>query len=246
MSVLLVDVGNSRLKWRLQKDALVVAMGVAETAHLASLPVTWRAWPAPLCAVVSCVAGEAARRSLTHILHAQGTRITWVAAKARAHGVLNGYARPEQLGTDRYAALVAVARAGLGDAVVVAAGTALTVDGLTRDGDFLGGCILPGPALMRDALARGTGAVRAAQVEAATWPRDTASAVATGIALAMQGVVATMRERLARQVGREPIIVLTGGARAALRDGLPTPWLEREHLILEGLAWIARDLTCDA
>lgn len=251
MTLLLIDAGNTRLKWRaLDSAGQEVDAGALPIIELTPLASAWDGLRVA-CALIACVADGKARARLAALLATVTTQTIWIEPARQAHGVLNRYHEPARLGADRWAALIAVARAGFGDAVVVSAGTALTVDALTREGEFLGGCILPGADMMRVALAHGTAAVAVASptvdgVAPAAWPRDTGEAVATGIGLAMRGVVLEMRERLRREVAREARVVITGGARAALRHWLPEPPLEREGLVLDGLAWIARDLACRA
>ncbi len=245
MSLLLIDAGNTRIKWRVLDAGRVSGDGVIPVADVAALADAWRDLR-PRHAFISCVAAPEVCARLTDGCRRLGAQAHRVEAARQAHGVLNRYQVARSLGPDRYAALVAVARAGWGDAVVVCAGTALTADALTREGEFLGGCILPGADLMRAALASGTARVDAADVQPTAWPRDTASAVATGIHLAQRGVVLALRRQLRARVGRTVRIVLAGGAAAQLAPGLPRPLRRCEHLVLEGLAWMARDCGCDA
>lgn len=253
--ILLVDVGNTRIKWAMWSGGEARRDGVCLTCDAADL--------ARVCdqagivhAVVACVAGEAIRSVLTQCLVDAGIASHWVHAEYSAHGLLNRYRPPESLGADRYAALIGAARRFRRDCVVASVGTAMTVDMLTGEGEFLGGCIVPGPDLMRESLFTGTAGVGLSSgLPSGEWrgfPRDTGAAVGSGIALALLGVVQGMRARLAEMGGTGskgaesgdslPAIILTGGARACLRPLLPGEVFEFDELVLEGLAWIARDL----
>lgn len=241
---LLLDAGNTRIKWGIRQHNAWLARGVRPTSDVALLvddlaPFSLRR--ACLC----CVASAATREVLHDMLSPRVERLHWLTAHADAHGLLNRYQPPESLGADRYAALVAARRRDLGDCVVVSVGTALTVDALTAAGEFLGGVIAPGPELMRGALLRGTAGVRASGGPAVEFPVDTGAAVAGGIALAQSGVVMGMRERLARQGGGQVTILLSGGARAELVKLLAPPVVEVDDLVLEGLAWIAKEQEWD-
>ena len=77
-------------------------------------------------------------------------------AAAQQCGVRSSYVDPAALGPDRWAALIGAWHLTGGACVVVNAGTTMTVDALNGEGVFLGGCIVPGAALMREALARDT------------------------------------------------------------------------------------------
>lgn len=239
--ILLVDAGNSLTKWTTAMPGVAPVSGSFPTADRPS----WRTAgsTAPDAAVVSCVAGVEVLEGIRLESGLDAERFHVLVPKRNAHAIVNGYADPAQLGPDRYAALIAAHRRGLGDCVVVGAGTALTADMLTRDGRFLGGCIVPGPALMRASLAASTDRIRAMTGGAmADLPRDTASAVATGIALALCGVVEGMGRRLQSATGREVTVIAGGGARSLLMPCLDRPVVEVENLVLEGLAWVARDL----
>lgn len=239
--ILLVDAGNTRIKWGVRRADGWLVRGVCSTPEATRLRRDWAAYPVRH-ALLSCVADQATRATLAAALQARRMHVEWLQAAADAHGLHSRYRPPESLGADRYAALVAAARRKLGDCLVVSAGTALTVDALTAAGEFLGGAIAPGPDLMRAALLEGTAGVREMTAPAEGFPETTGEAVASGIALAQAGVVAALRERLGRH-GRAPVtVLLSGGARATLAALLEAPLLEADDLVLEGLTWIAKDL----
>lgn len=259
--ILLVDAGNTRIKWRVVGDLTgacraLHGMGVVATGDWAELAAAWQPFPLTR-AVLSCVADAAVQAGLAGILAACGTPAHWLAAEREKYGVFNHYRVPEQLGADRYAALIAVARLKLGDCVVASVGTATTIDQLDRQGAFLGGVILPGPDMMRAALLGGTGQIErrmSAQAGLATdWslappPRDTAAAVATGIALTQTAAINAMLEAM-RQAAADsatpPLLILTGGAREQVRAGLRCELIEMDDLVLDGLAWIALEPNCE-
>jgi type III pantothenate kinase len=237
--ILTVDAGNTRLKWGLAQAGAWQRKGgvpLSEAARLDGIIAPER----PQRALVSCVAGEAVRQGLAAALARLGTPVDWLTAAGHAHGLRNAYTEPEQLGADRYAMLVASLHLGLAPCVVVGAGTAVTVDALDEAGCFLGGLILPGPALMRQALKSGTAGVGAVAGQVADFPRATGDAVETGIWRALAGAVEAMRSRLAHETGVLPLTVLSGGEAAGLAAVLAGPIQVVEDLVLEGLLWIAR------
>ena len=252
--MLLVDAGNTRIKWRAQQAGAVASQGVVATPQASQLAAAWRGLSAE-AALVASVAGAQVDRAVQAAWGGTATRLRWLAASAEAHGVLNRYVPPTALGVDRFAALVGARHLCHADCLVVSVGTALTVDMLTRRGEFLGGCIAPGPDLMRAGLLQGTAGIAThavheqagqAMQDLTPWPRTTADAVTQGIGLAMAGVVQGLYARLHRKAEQPPAILLTGGARAALKPFLPDPIMEVDELVLEGMTWIARDLGFDA
>jgi type III pantothenate kinase len=158
---------------------------------------------------------------------------------------------PQTVGRDRlYAARGALEWTGRA-AVVIDAGTALTVDAVRPlddgpfAGAFLGGAIAPGPALLADALARGGALLPRVEPEldVPALGRDTPSALRAGIAVGFAGAARELAARVAAEAGLGGApIVLTGGARAYVRDVLLDDFevLEDEHLVHRGLAAAVR------
>ena len=160
MMVLLIDAGNTRIKWALHDGRAYVANGAVETSHAAEIADGWPSSMDARVAVASNVAGADVGERLARACKARGLELRTIRSQATQLGVTSGYKDPGQLGSDRWAALVAAHRVGPGHKLVVNAGTALTIDALTAEGRFLGGLIVPGPALMRRSLDRGTAGLR--------------------------------------------------------------------------------------
>lgn len=246
--LLLVDAGNTRLKWRLRGAGEPDASGVLLTRESLGLMTAWGGLRARR-AVVCSVAGEAVDVVITRVLRNRGIPVDWVRSEVEAHGIRNAYEPPRSLGADRFAAMVAAARRHPGQAcLVVNVGTAMTVDALDADGGFLGGCIAPGPDAMQASLARQSPALDMALswgAPHAGWPRSTRDALTSGIADALCGVLRGMRRRL-NAAGIAHRLVVSGGARqvllGALADDAADAIDEVDELVLEGVTCIARDL----
>ncbi len=65
-------------------------------------------------------------------------------SQARIGKVVNAYPNPQGIGIDRWLALLGTARLIRTDALIVDAGSAITIDLLKADGKHLGGAIMPG------------------------------------------------------------------------------------------------------
>src|SRR5262249_47805649 len=112
--VLVIDVGNSRMKWGLHGPRGWAALGVTPNTEIGTLALgDWHSLPRPLRAVGVNVAGEAARVRVEGQLTRWRLVPEWLAATESACGVVNRYARPSQLGADRWASLVAARRRAL-------------------------------------------------------------------------------------------------------------------------------------
>ncbi|WP_341643365.1 type III pantothenate kinase [Thauera sp. SDU_THAU2] len=235
--ILLIDAGNTRIKWRLQAAAggLVHDEGAVAHENLAALSRLRARAAEPLRVVGSNVAGSETARRIRDALDVE--QIEWLRPGAQACGVRNLYAEPSQLGADRWAALIGAHDLHAGACLVVMAGTATTVDLLSADGDFLGGLILPGVELMQQSLANGTAQLPLAAGSFATQPRCTADAIRSGCLQAQAGAI----ERMFRQVAARPgaLCLLGGGAADAFADLLELPLKRFDNLVLHGLATVA-------
>ena len=156
-------------------------------------------------------------------------------------GLVNGYRKPEQLGVDRLLAMVAVRAQTQAPFCVVDAGTAVTIDFVASDGHHLGGCILPGLAMMRECLLANTSIPHDAEVESdVSFGRDTATAVALGGRYAVVGAV----ERLVAGEGAlfltsEPAVFIGGGDAEQFVGLFARPCTKLNDLVLRGLAVVA-------
>ncbi|WP_269533696.1 type III pantothenate kinase [Chitinimonas sp. BJYL2] len=237
-ATLLLDAGNTRLKWALQQGAVRLHQGVADYADLSAWQAGLAALPAPAKAVGCNVAGPARAAALAALL--APLPIVWLQAAAEQGGLRNHYREPARLGADRWAALLGARRHHTGDTVVVMAGTAMTVDALSREGDFLGGIIVPGFRLMRAALAQGTADLGLPEGDAVDFPRSTGEAIVNGALLALTGAILQMQQRLSQRTGRTATVLLSGGdadvLAPQLQAALAVPLIAVDNLVLDGLA----------
>lgn len=237
VAMLLVDAGNTRIKWGLHVEGRWAGFGALPTAEAGrGLAAAWAELaPRPRRIVVSNVAGAGARDAIEVAATALGTVPTWFASSPACAGVTSRYDEPRQLGSDRWAALIGARRRCPGDCVVVNSGTAITVDCLTATGVFLGGIIVPGVELMLDALAGRAAGLSPQRGHFRPYPRNTPDAMTSGALIAAAGAVDGMVRRFGRDLGGTPPILLSGGAGAALVPHIEASVELVEHLVLEGL-----------
>lgn len=244
---LLIDVGNTRIKWawvggagQVERPGVCTHEQAGEAGFLAA------AWAGATEAVLCNVAGEAVGEHLRAALVGLGTHCVELRAQPELGGVVNGYRRPQRLGADRWAALQGAWALGHAPCVVVMAGTATTVDALESDGYFPGGFILPGLDMMRRALAQGTADLPLATGRVADWPRETDDAIMSGCVLSQVALIERTRERLAGENDCPTVPVLLAGGNAGLllpQLAAPVQWLDA--LVLEGLRSAADSLLSD-
>jgi type III pantothenate kinase len=243
--LLLLDVGNSRLKWALVRANQWIAHGAVAKQDIGTLALTqWQTLPRPQYALGVNVAGEAVRVRVEAQLARWRVQPYWLAAGEHECGLHNQYQPPGQLGSDRWAALIAGWERCRASCLVVNAGTALTVDALQAQGGeglFRGGLIVPGLRIMRQALADHTAALKLTPGEFRDFPTSTADAVWTGTIRAACGAIEGSRASLAAALDTsDPVpVLLTGGAAAELAPHLNEPVTVVDNLVLEGVLAIA-------
>lgn len=248
MSLLAIDVGNTRLKWacyggREGRELCSHANLLTSDAITEStLALEWRDLQLT-AAIVSNVAGAEIAASIKKVLARKNIIPQFIVSAAAQCGVTNSYEQPQQLGTDRWAALIGAHRAWPNHCakLVVMAGTALTVDALSADGKFLGGIIVPGLGVMRQALHLRTAQLPLEIGHFDTFPTNTLNAMASGAIDACVGAISRMLARLGEidHNAATPIVIASGGALALLAPHAPFPLTIHENLVLEGLTHIA-------
>ena len=255
MSFLVIDIGNTRLKWGLYASAVPGSELLAHGAvALEDIDTLWQHhWrdmhPVPTAMLGCVVAGEAIKRRVEEQLwSAWGLRARWVSATAQAAGVRNGYEHPQRLGADRWAAIVGARQEAIkhdGDhpppVLAVMVGTAVTVDAVDANGRFLGGLILPGFGLMYKALESGTAGLKVPTGEVADFPTNTSDALMSGGTDAIAGAIERSLRRLRAATGREPLLIMSGGAVSRLTQVPELPARVVEYLIFEGLLTLAQE-----
>ena len=260
MNALLIDAGNSRLKWASLRGGRLGALHSAawDDSGLPALAARIAAHAGrPDSVLVASVAGTAVQRALRRALRAARLPAPQFVVSGRQQGgVSNGYRWPEQLGVDRWLALLAARAMYPTESVcIVSVGTALTLDLLEYRGRHLGGAIVPGPALMVDSLLNSTAEIRrraARGTRPARGPsprgffaRDTRSAVCAGSLHAAVALTEYAMSRALETVSHPPRLLLTGGGARELQRQLGGRELgiharRVDNLVLRGLAVLAQ------
>jgi type III pantothenate kinase len=246
---LLIDIGNTRIKWAVQG-----AQGLAEQQAINHVGLSaaqlGRQVFAP-CGQVSAVlvanvAGDAIAEQVR-----QAVRDCWqleplfvtAAAQMSVQGrqLRNAYSQPLRLGTDRWLAMLAAVALAPGAALVVSVGTAMTVDAVTAQGQHLGGLIVPGPQLMTASLLRHTSdiAERAANtIEQSLstkhfFATNTRDCVQLGSLHATCSLIETAYQHMRQS--SEVRLLLTGGAAVSVQSQLTMDAELIPDLVLQGL-----------
>jgi type III pantothenate kinase len=241
---LLIDLGNTRLKWT------TVAVGGAPErgafAHAgpeqgdrdvsAALDREWAALPRLQSIYVASVAPSELDREIDAFVRRRfGIGAEFVHSPALALGIRNAYTEPQRLGVDRFLGLAALHATQARAQVLVGVGTAMTLDALGADGVHLGGWIVPSPALMRQSVLTRTARVGVADGARVEFADNTADALRSGSLYAASGAVERFCANAARRFNEWPAVVLTGGGADEIAPLMPGAE-RRSDLVLQGLA----------
>ena len=240
--LLLIDAGNTRIKWAIWDASRKPGDwdDVQSEPHdqVGVLAERWKNKPLSHC-LLSNVAGADMLVKLTEqvtALNIDPSQITILHAQAQHAGIKNHYRHPQQLGSDRFASLIAAHYLFPHENVlVVTCGTATTVDAIDAEGNFNGGMILPGLGTMAQSLAVNT--ARLPEVShvnfKAVFADNTQDAIISGCINAQIGAVMRALEHLHHPEAR---CIFSGGAAQYIAPFMPRACQQIENLVLIGLA----------
>jgi type III pantothenate kinase len=249
--ILLLDIGNTRIKWAQTLDGVLTPQ--QSLMHRDVAPEVWtkqlfRERFRPTRLLVSNVAGEdmaaTIRREAERSWHVAPE---FAATTASAAGVTHAYAKPALHGVDRWLAVIAARHMSSNAACVIDAGTAVTIDAVDGRGLHLGGVIIPGIRMMVDSLlvrtselgskARSSGPRAALARKAMMFSTDTAQSIESGAVFAIAAAADRGVAELARVVADDrPNVYLTGGDAERIRAVMRTEAELVPDLVLRGLA----------
>jgi type III pantothenate kinase len=245
--VLLIDIGNTRIKWaRLSQDRLgpqsaaVHANWTRDDFIQQVLSTGPRAERIFIGNVGGKRMGELAQAALRSEWQIEPHFVQSPASQA---GIRNAYPEPANLGVDRWLGMLGGRSLESGPLCVVSIGTAMTIDGLDAGGQHLGGVIVPGPDLMVSSLLKNTSEIAqrtsGGQARDVLFADNTLGAIQQGAVQALAALIDRAQETLRHQLGQPPALLLTGGASPRIQAALRSPSKEIPDLVLRGLAVVA-------
>ena len=247
---LLLDVGNTRLKWGLLEKGHIRRTGslTHSKIHDSGFSSLRTRLPRRVDRVMaSNVAGASFATRLSGMIGIHcGRDIHFVRSEKKAFGLTNSYKQPRRMGVDRWVAMIGARSEFRGALCIVDAATAVTIDAVDKNGKHLGAQIIPGLTLMRNALSSEDSRIAATQ-RAPRVPPPGMDVFASNTEGAMQGgavnAICGAIERAAkvlRSEGYRVKIVLTGGDASRILKQLGDNVLHRPNLVLQGLAFMAQ------
>ncbi|MBC3871626.1 type III pantothenate kinase [Undibacterium oligocarboniphilum] len=251
-TLLLIDAGNTRIKWAMadrntKPEAGMTwrCMGSVTHPELSALETDWQKYVVQDI-WISNVAGPSVRALLEQLCAKVFPQASchWLTSREELAGLRNAYRQPAQLGGDRFiSAIGAHALFPQQDLIVATCGTATTVDAVSGAGTFSGGMILPGLQLMAGSLAKNT--AQLPQVAGHTdmaqiFADNTDQAIVSGCIHAQTGAIMLACESWTRQTGKPVLCLISGGAAPYLIPHLTVRHQHIPNLVLTGLLVVAQ------
>ncbi|MDL0433769.1 type III pantothenate kinase [Marinobacter sp. TBZ242] len=234
---LVIDAGNTRVKWQLLSDGEVLSRGVA-TLDMDDAFQEWAPRAESIERIaVSTVISEDKRRYLQARLEAIcNAPVFFHWAEARRGKLVNAYADVHRMGADRWHAMCGGWQAtGAGGFAVVDAGSAITVDYVARSGAHLGGYILPGKQMMLRSLKQDAARIGFDSLDAQQGSpgASTTECVQHGLVWLREAMVTRIHQDCG-YFGLDRILVTGGDAAGLIGAGLAA--VHDPYLVLNGLA----------
>jgi len=248
--ILLVEAGNSAFKWICQEADELEDLSRAFYSDFADydelFASVWSELKRPARVIVSNVRGDALNTALGDWVSRQWQLdAEYITAQSNAFGVINAYSEPDRLGSDRWSAMVAACHKYPGNVCIVDIGTAITIDALSKDGAHLGGLIIPGINMMRQALAEFThidADIDSDRAQSGSLlGNNTESAVAKGAINTAIAVIDTTVKNISAELDDSMRCLLTGGDAPGIADCIKSQCELVPLLVFMGMDIIARE-----
>jgi type III pantothenate kinase len=235
---LLIDLGNTRLKWAIGNEFSIEPGEPVLNSNLnsTSLIQLWRDIKTPDQIAIAFVCSQEVLGLVTNVANElwPDIKINMAKSEAENYGITNVYPQPEKLGVDRWLGMIAAYHKCQTDICIVGCGTAVTVDMVNSEGRHLGGLICPGLRLMKESLSQNT--KNLPFTEFINYPSGladcTEAAIHNGVLLAICGLI----EQSLINRGNSFKLILTGGDADFIAAHLSTPSIIDTNLVLNGLA----------
>lgn len=276
MRILLIDAGNTRLKWAtMDRDNGVEPLIEKETNQQATnQKAIIYGNKTPIECYADLIKKEGCKQyKQVALVSVQGKEFTKQAKKIASKAGLgffnvispatfgsfkNGYAIPEQLGADRFVAMLAAYEISevnnqSNSCIIIDCGTAVTLDAIDASGQHLGGLILPGLQVSSNSLLKSTQQLFIAgkvteqgknqkQQTFNLLADNTSDAIISGSFYGLSSAIKETCSRIEKQIAQsQPVTkIICGGDAKLLLPELPDDYLMHTDLVLQGLEWVAK------
>ena len=245
-NILYLDAGNSAIKWAVaNSDGLseMISSPYPEYVSVDYFIGQWKDIKKPMKVIVSCVAPEiiwqALEKSCYELWGINAQRIT---SSKQSCGLINAYSNASDLGSDRWCAMIGAYHVAESAFMLVDAGSALTIDLVSEDGQHLGGYISPGLSMMKQSLGLKTAQINIDSqysIPSLSLGKSTIDGVGAGIYLSVVNLIEAVFDKESKQF-RQLDCFLTGGDAKLIAELLSIKYVMMPDVVIRGLAEIQK------
>ncbi len=237
---LLIDAGNTRVKWcwydgedfPLEYESAEYEDLESDGANLFQID-----GPDADHILICNVGGEELAESFCQMFTDWQLTPKFLRSTRQCGDVQNAYKSPEQLGVDRWMALLGAWTLQQDAVCIVDCGTAVTIDVLNDEGQHLGGMIVPGIELMQDALRDKTNDINMDRNDSGTGllAADTGNAIEAGTLYALVALIDRVRQDIATELDIDLPLIISGGDADLVQSLLSCESTYEPMLIFQGM-----------
>ncbi len=240
--MLLIDIGNTRLKWCRREQVLKQAAQaiIHNNDFVAAFAEVFRQEKSVSAVAIASVQKAEVREQIKVACKQVFGVDAFTPLSSRQCGKLkNVYPEPERLGVDRWLAMLGALQLAQCAVCVVDCGSAVTFDFVSAEGQHQGGYIVPGAHIMLTSLLGNTQNIRPtekSQFDGQFNPgKNTGEAVMHGISFLIHSAIESAFREISSKLDENPRLFLTGGDSDWLAPTLSVPHTFCPDLVLYGL-----------
>ena len=238
---LLLDIGNSSVNWAMEDNLRFENEGAFsyQKDHIEhSLQENLSSLQTPTEILLANVAGQDVYTQLDNWVHQYWQRQIWQPrVSAQLNGLKNSYIDTQQLGLDRWLAMLAAWDKYQSALCIVDCGSALTIDSIDDGGNHMGGYIVPGIELMQQALIMNTARIKVSinKIASLEYANNTQAAINNGAFLATVSMIDRVVNNMQNVLHTPPTCIISGGMAELINPLLKEPFKYEPNLVLNGL-----------
>ena len=235
--ILLIDMGNRRIKWAFWQNGTFLNSGAIswrDTSLEAQLDAELAETPDQIIAC-NVIGAEKEREISAYCARRWALAIIYVRSTSQLRNLKNAYTNPPQLGADRWVAMLGARLISQAAIAVISCGTAVTIDVVDAHGQHQGGVIFPGLMTMREALFTQAHQLVADSEQPEVLAKNTQNAISGGTLYALVGGIERLLVESETALGVELTRIITGGDAELVNRLLAKPGQLAPNLVLSGL-----------
>ncbi|MDH5765697.1 MAG: type III pantothenate kinase [Gammaproteobacteria bacterium] len=237
--MLLIDVGNSCLKWAVWNKNNYQSEGTEFYSKEKIIQVFEKLLPVidkESVVYISSVAGKKINKDIECWFYEfMNLEVVFLTVESEFKGLKNGYVKTNTLGVDRWLAMIGAWQKYQAGCCVIDCGTAVTMDVINNNGQHLGGVIMPGVGLMCSSLRDGTDAIDVFQGELNSLARSTEDAVTGGCFYVLAEGLNGLIKKYQSEINTDLLCIITGGNGREIAKQFSCKYFYEPRLVMDGI-----------